>query len=83
MPRPKKKIDLIVTPLEVATGKLSSLQHFNQPLTHKRIEQAIERHPDLEALLRPVLAEMQEHATSVLIAKAAIATAKKLIVGME
>ncbi len=79
MARPKKRIDLLVIPLEIATGKLSSLENFNHRLTRMRIEQAIARHPELEDLLRPVLAEMDEHGESVIVAKAAINAVKKMI----
>lgn len=66
-------------PLEIATGKLSNLEQFNQRLTRMRIEQAIERHPDLRHLLQPILSELDEHSDSVIVAKAAINAVKKLI----
>ena len=79
MARPKKRTDLLVIPLEIATGKLSNLEQFNHKLTRMRIEQAIARRPELKALLEPVLAELDEHGRSVIVAKAAINAAKKLI----
>lgn len=83
MARPKKKTELLVIPLEIATGKLSSLEQFNHKLTRLRIEQAIARHPELKALLQPVLAELDEHGRNVTVAKAAINAAKKMILDSE
>jgi hypothetical protein len=79
MSRPKKKVDALSIPLEIATGKLSSLEQFNHKLIHLRVKQAINRHPDLMELLEPVLAELKEHGESVGVAKKALGAAKKLV----
>ena len=79
MARPTKKTELLIIPLEIANGKLSSLEQFNHKLTRLRIEQAIARHPELKALLQPVLAELDEHGKNVTVAKAAINAVKKMI----
>lgn len=79
MARLKKRTELLVIPLEIATGKLSSLEQFNHKITRLRIEQAIARRPELKALLQPILAELDEHGRNVIVAKAAINAVKKLI----
>ena len=79
MPRPLKRTEPLNVALEIATGKLSKLERFNHRLIRMRIEQAIDRHPDLEDLLRPVLGELDEHEKSVVTAKSAISTAKSLV----
>lgn len=83
MPRPKKRTDEICVLLEVATGNLSELLLLNQPVTAKRIEQALRRHPDLRNLLTPILDEMQEQQKLVISAKAAISTAKVFVKKIE
>ena len=83
MARPTEKTELLIIPLEIANGKLSSLEQFNHKLTRLRIEQAIARHPELKALLQPVLAELDEHGKNVTVAKAAINAVKKMIKDSE
>lgn len=65
--------------LEIATGKLSRMEQLNIRLIRMRIEQAIERHPDMKDLLGPVLSEMDENEKSVIVAKSAISAAKALV----
>lgn len=79
MSRPKKQVDELSIPLEVALGKLSNLARFNQSLIGLRVQQAIRRHPDLHDLLDPILAELKEHGESVKVARQALGTAKKLV----
>jgi hypothetical protein len=79
MPRPKKRTDEICILLEVATGNLSEALNISQPVTVKRIEQAIQRHPDLRHLLTPILEEMRDRQRLVINAKAAISTAKVFV----
>ena len=79
MPRPSKKSEALRIPLETANMVLANLERYNQPVSRKRIEQAIERHPDLEALLKPLLAEMDSHHGGVQKAKALIKQAKEQI----
>lgn len=79
MPKSKKRTDEICILLEVATGNLSELHLINQPTTTKRIEQAIQRHPDLCNLLTPILDELAERERLVLSARAAISTAKVFV----
>jgi hypothetical protein len=79
MPRPKKNVDLISQVLELASGKLSVALNIILPTTRKRIEQAINRHPDLRNLLEPVEAEMTEYQNALLSAKAAVRTAIAMV----
>lgn len=83
MPRPKKRTDEICILLEVATGRLSELHLMNNPVTRKRIEQAMQRHPDLCNLLTPVLDELDDQRKLVISAKAAISTAKVFVKKIE
>jgi len=70
---------MVTIPLEIATGKLSRLEAMDHPIIRLRIEQAMERHPDLNSLLMPVLKELDDHSRSIRTAKAAISTAKAML----
>jgi hypothetical protein len=79
MPRPKKRIDEIAMLLEVAIGKLSELDLINEPTTILRIEQALNRYPDLDGLLSPVLDELETRRKMIVTTRAMVSTAKSVV----
>lgn len=83
MPRLTKRTDLICELLEIATSQFSFLTHIDEPTVQRRIQQAIDRHPDLEKLLRPALEELKQATLKEYKAKAAVSTAKSLIKNNE
>lgn len=77
MPRPTKKSEALRVPLETAHIHLANLVTYNKPVSRMRIQQAIERHPDLKALLEPLLAEMDSQFADVKKVKALVKQAKE------
>lgn len=79
MPRPNKKIDEICALLEMATVNISFMTALDEPIVEQRVQQAIDRHPDLRNLLHPIFDELKVARTKEYRAKAFVATARSLI----
>ena len=79
MPRSIKSKKQIYELLDLANGYLWTAMEINEQLVLLRVQQAIERRPELENLLSPICDEIHERRDVILRAKAAVSAAKSLV----